>query len=154
MAEDDDMNTTPMITAHRPISELSTLFLQATDLSAEVMASVRPEQFGDPALDMTVAELAEHIVMAVRRTAAAARLLPFDEWPMDAADVKPGDWADAVRVAAADAVVAFEDVAPDRVTHLPWGVFPADNVLAVYINEVTVHTWDLAQATGQSPDWD
>jgi hypothetical protein len=27
-------------------------------------------------------------------------------------------------------------------------------VVAIYTNELTVHTWDLARATGQDPEWD
>ena len=27
------------------------------------------------------------------------------------------------------------------------------HVLAIYVNEVIVHTWDLATATGQHPTW-
>lgn len=27
-------------------------------------------------------------------------------------------------------------------------------MLATYLSELTVHTWDLATATGQQPDWD
>ena len=31
---------------------------------------------------------------------------------------------------------------------------PGRATLAIYLNEVTVHTWDLARATGQHPAWD
>nr|WP_231514501.1 hypothetical protein [Mycobacterium sp. URHB0044] len=37
---------------------------------------------------------------------------------------------------------------------LPWIEGSGAEVLASYFSELTVHTWDLATATGQQPDWD
>ena len=37
---------------------------------------------------------------------------------------------------------------------LPWLQGNGATVLASYFSELTVHTWDLANATGQRPDWD
>ena len=37
---------------------------------------------------------------------------------------------------------------------LPWIEGSGSEVLASYFSELTVHTWDLAVATGQQPDWD
>ena len=37
---------------------------------------------------------------------------------------------------------------------LPWIQGTGADVLASYFSELTVHTWDLATATGQRPDWD
>ncbi len=37
---------------------------------------------------------------------------------------------------------------------LPWIGGSGADVLASYFSELTVHTWDLATATGQQPDWD
>ena len=137
------------------IDELRDLFGRATLLAAAVADAVPPATGPQSTgLDMTVAELAEHLVVAARRAVCAGRALPLDQWPLDAADVAPGGWADALREAADDAGLAWTGVDPRRMTTLPWGVFPADNVLGVYLNEVTVHTWDLARATGQSPDFD
>ena len=45
-----------------------------------------------------------------------------------------------------------EGLSDDR--QVPWGAFTGEQVLAVYTSELTVHTWDLARATGQQPDWD
>ncbi|WP_128637617.1 TIGR03086 family metal-binding protein [Streptomyces sp. C] len=41
-----------------------------------------------------------------------------------------------------------------RQLRLPMGVLPGAAAAAVYTHELTVHTWDLAKATGQDPDWD
>ncbi|HNE76169.1 MAG TPA: hypothetical protein PK623_14770, partial [Microthrixaceae bacterium] len=42
----------------------------------------------------------------------------------------------------------------ERPTTLPWGTFPGREVLDVYTNEMVIHTWDLATATDQHPEWD
>lgn len=41
-----------------------------------------------------------------------------------------------------------------RTVRLPWKEDTGAAILASYVNEVTVHTWDLATATGQRPAWD
>jgi uncharacterized protein (TIGR03086 family) len=121
-----------------------------------VMVGVRPDQWDRPTPcdDMTVAELQEHLVMVIRRIACAGRGQPVAQWPMDAADVAPGDWLDAVTAAAHDVQAAWPGSVLGEDRELPWGTFPGAEVMAVYTNEVVVHTWDLARATGQSPTWD
>ena len=42
----------------------------------------------------------------------------------------------------------------ERPTRLPFATLPGAAALAIYTAEVTVHTWDLAVATGQRPRWD
>ena len=37
---------------------------------------------------------------------------------------------------------------------LPWLTTDGAGALASYTSELTVHTWDLATATGQRPAWD
>ena len=37
---------------------------------------------------------------------------------------------------------------------LPWIQGSGADVLTSYFSELTVHTWDLAAATGQQPHWD
>jgi hypothetical protein len=56
--------------------------------------------------------------------------------------------AHAVEEAWADAAVLT------RTMRLPWAERSGAAMLVSYLNEVTVHTWDLATATGQRPAWD
>jgi uncharacterized protein (TIGR03086 family) len=42
----------------------------------------------------------------------------------------------------------------ERPMALPWIEGSGAQVLASYFSELTVHTWDLATATCQQPDWD
>ena len=61
-----------------------------------------------------------------------------------------GWWAEAGR--------AIEEAWIDqRLTEpvvLPWMQGTGADALAGYVNEVTIHTWDLATATGQAVAWD
>ena len=36
---------------------------------------------------------------------------------------------------------------------LPWAAESGDLALRSYVAEITIHTWDLACATGQNPAW-
>lgn len=131
-------------------------FAAAVRTARTVMAAVGPDQWASPTPcgAMTVRDLLEHLVMVGRRVAMAGRDVPLDRWPVDAADVAPGGWADAFTAAAHDVQSAWPDEVLDRPTQVPWGRFPGREVLEIYTNEVTVHTWDVATATGQHPDWD
>ena len=70
-------------------------------------------------------------------------------------DVPDDGWA----AAAAAAVRDVETAGPTRPCwtremRLPFGTLPGRAALAIYVGEVSTHTWDLAVATGQSPAWD
>lgn len=121
-----------------------------------IMAAVTPDQYplATPCSDMTVEDLLGHLVMVVRRIACAGRGQDVSTWPIDSDDVAPGGWLDAVVEAAHDVQASWPDEVLDRPTPVPWGVFTGAEVAAIYVNELTVHTWDLARATGQEVAWD
>ena len=60
-------------------------------------------------------------------------------------------WDEAV--AAIDAAWA-DDAALTIASPLPWAPGTGADALVSYVNEVTIHSWDLAQATGQAVAWD
>ena len=61
----------------------------------------------------------------------------------------------AWRAAVDDADNAWrDDSALERTVVLPWATDSGANALLGYVSEITVHTWDVAQATGQRPEWD
>jgi uncharacterized protein (TIGR03086 family) len=65
------------------------------------------------------------------------------------------DWIAGWRAAAVRVDEAWSDDAKlTQTVVLPWATMTGAEVLAMYVSEITTHTWDVAQATGQHPEWD
>jgi uncharacterized protein (TIGR03086 family) len=131
-------------------------FGKAVALGSAVIAAVRPDQLHGPTPcpDFDVCTLLGHLVTVIRRVAvmgqgASPLAVPF------VSDVPDGGHLDAWQAGAHDVTAAWtDDAVLERVITLPWTTMTGAEALAVYANEVTVHTWDLAVATGQRPVWD
>lgn len=132
------------------------LLAGAVATATDVLAALRPEHWrlATPCEGIDVGQLAEHLVMVLRRIVCAGRDEPTSSWPIDAADVAKGDWATAFTEAAHDVQASWPASVLDRPTELPWGTFSGRAVLGVYTNELVVHTWDLSRATGLAVTWD
>jgi uncharacterized protein (TIGR03086 family) len=130
-------------------------FARAVALGAAVIERVCPEQLDGPTpcTDFDVRTLLGHLVAVLDRVARlgrgedpfgfAARAVPDDGWHAawsEAAHGVQAAWAD-------DAVL-------ERTISLPWQEGPGAQILTGYLSELTVHTWDLATATGQHVVWD
>lgn len=152
------MTTTPQTqpSATFQQSDPRDLFDRAAAITAGVIAAVKPEQLtsATPCDEFDVRALLAHLVGVGDRAAAIGR----GEDAMSVSGVRPvaddawvGAWADVT----ADFDKAWVDDAVLAVpVTLPWATGPAGEILKGYINEVVIHTWDLAQATGQNPTWD
>jgi uncharacterized protein (TIGR03086 family) len=132
------------------------LFGRAVALGSAVIAEVRADQLDHPtACDgMDVRLLLGHLVMVLQRVAAAGRGEDPATWPAEATGLADDAWLPAWRAATHEVQAVWTDdalLATD--IRLPWAVERGDRVLGIYTNEVTVHTWDLARATGQQPAW-
>lgn len=120
-----------------------------------VVAGVRPPQLTDPTpcAGMDVRALLAHLIGVLERIAAlgdGANPLAVKDDP-----VTDDRRLDAWRASAERAVGAWtDDAVLDRHMALPWIEGAGAKVLASYVSELTVHTWDLAVATGQRPEWD
>ena len=120
-----------------------------------VIAGVRPEQLTDPTpcTDMNVGTLLAHLIGELDRVAALGNAT--DPFAVAETPVPDDRWADAWKEAAKRATDAWSDDAVlQRPMALPWIEGSGAEVLTSYFSELTVHTWDLATATGQQPDWD
>ena len=129
------------------------IFGRAVGLASQVIATVRPDQLDapTPCSEMDVRQLLAHLVHVLDRVAALGRGEdPFGLPPLAATVVLEQWTAAAHRVQAA----WTDDAVLERPMTLPWIQAPGEVVLLGYVSEVTVHTWDLATATGQAPDWD
>jgi uncharacterized protein (TIGR03086 family) len=134
------------------------LFARAVALGTSVVGAVRPDQLGDPTPceEYDVRILLDHLVMVLRRVEAlGSGNDPFGPAVLASPEVADDGWP-AAWAAAAGAVEAAwaDDASLTRIVRLPWMEDTGAATLVVYLNEVTVHTWDLAVATGQRPAWD
>lgn len=150
--------TAPWPTSEAPFADDDprALFARSVALAGAVMDEVTADDLHRPTpTAMDVRDLQEHLVMVLRRVACAGRGEQPWQWPGAASDVADDGFTAAWRDAGHDVQAAWtDDALLERPTMLPWGTFNGADVLGVYTNEITVHTWDLAQATGQQPDWD
>lgn len=127
-----------------------TAFLGAVSLAGATLDAVRPEQhvLPTPCETYDVRELSRHVVAVLRRVAEIGR----GGDPMELPDVADGSWREAA--AEASDVWSADPGLLDRSVRMPFGTLPGSAALVAYATEFTLHTWDLAVATGQSPDWD
>jgi uncharacterized protein (TIGR03086 family) len=138
-----------------PIGDPRPLFSQAVAVGRTVLAGIRADQFDapTPCTEFDVRRLVDHLVMVLERVA----IIGVGGHPADVPQHHIADdaWVQAYdNGAAAVERVWSDDTVLTSMLHLPWMDMPGTIALLIYINEVTVHTWDLAVATGQTPDWD
>jgi uncharacterized protein (TIGR03086 family) len=102
---------------------------------------------------MDVRAMLGHLVAVLDRIAALGR--SEDPFAVTETHVPADGWSDAWTTSARRAADAWRDDAVlEQPMTLPWIQGNGAEVLASYFSELTVHTWDLAMATGQQPDWD
>ncbi len=94
-----------------------------------------------------------HLVGVLDRIAALGN--GGDPFAVTETQAPDDDWSGAWTAAGARATAAWnDDTVLERPMALPWIQGTGAEVLTSYFSELTVHTWDLAVATGQQPDWD
>jgi uncharacterized protein (TIGR03086 family) len=102
---------------------------------------------------MDVRAMLGHLVSVLDRIAALGR--GEDSFAVTDTVAPDDGWTDAWAAAARRAVEAWSDDAVlEQPMALPWIQGSGAEVLESWFSELTVHTWDLATATGQQPDWD
>jgi uncharacterized protein (TIGR03086 family) len=133
------------------------VFARALSLGGSVIAAVRPDQFEDPTpcTDFDVRALMGHLVAVLRRVAAMGRGDDPFQLPFMVDGVNDDAWRRTWLNAAHEAEDAWSDDGTlRRVVRLPWAELTGAETLMTYTSEVTVHTWDLASATCQRPEWE
>jgi uncharacterized protein (TIGR03086 family) len=156
---DGGMTTTPitrLLAIYAP-DDPRTLFGRAADLAGSVIDGVSPEQLGDPtpceAFD--VHALLRHFMAVLERVELIGRGTDPMSGHAGNEEAPGGDWSAYWDALAVTVEAAWsDDAALWRDVRLPWAQLSGAGALRAYTNEVTVHTWDLARATGQHPDWD
>jgi uncharacterized protein (TIGR03086 family) len=132
-----------------------TILDRAVATGGSVIAGTRPEQLGEPTpcTEMDVRTLLAHLIGVLDRVAALGR----GEDPFAVAEIPVADdrWSETWMESAGRAAEAWaDDAVLETPITLPWIEGSGAEVLATYLSELTVHTWDLATATGQQPNWD
>ncbi len=132
-------------------------FAKAVSLGRAVIAGVRPDQLDDPTPcpDYDVRQLAGHLIAVVQRVAAVGRGEDPFSVAQIATDLDPANLAAPYAAAAHEVQDVWSDPALlGQLVTLPFATLPGAVALRIYTSEVSVHTWDLATATGQLPEWD
>jgi uncharacterized protein (TIGR03086 family) len=148
------MTTTTSSTTDQ-IADPRTILDRAITTGEDVIAGVGPHQLTapTPCTEMNVRTLLSHLVGVLDRIAALGN--GTDPFAVTEIAVADDGWVDAWKESARRATDAWRDDAVlERPMALPWIQGSGAEVLASYFSELTVHTWDLATATGQQPDWD
>ena len=148
--------TTATVPSPAALADPRATLARAAATTRAAIAAVRPEQMANPTPCGTynVRQLLNHLLFAFDRAAVVGRnenpFVVAEEFePAD--DDWVGEWdriSQAVEAAWADAA------ALSRPTVLPWAAESGALALRSYVSELSTHTWDLAQATGQQPEWD
>ena len=131
-------------------------FAAAFATAGKVIAGVQPNQLTlpTPCDEMTVSQLLGHLRMVADRVARMGRHEELFDHVTEPPAPADGDharwWSEAGDAIAA----AWTDQRLTEPVVLPWMQGTGADALAGYVNEVTVHTWDLARATGQDVAWD
>ncbi len=150
------MNTNPIVQTLSTETDPRPTFAKSVALVGATIAGVRPDQMANPTPCGTfdVSALLSHLLGALDRVAVVGRnenpfAHPEEFQPVD------GDWVREWHAFEQAAVAAWADpVVLTRPTMLPWAAESGALALRSYIAEFSVHTWDLARATGQQPAWD
>ena len=138
--------------------ELLELFQRAQAAFTDRVDAVEPDQWEDEALpEWTVADLVAHMVTEMLWVVPLLAGEPYAEgrFPDATTDLLGDDPMTGWESAADSALSAFaEDDALLRTVHLERGPTPAGVYIQELIADLTVHTWDLARATGGDPELD
>src|SRR6266536_237914 len=130
------------------------LFDRAARATAQVIAAVKPDQFDDPSPcdGWTVRQVVNHLVTG---SLAFTSMVAGGPPPDRTRDHLGDDPLGAFESSTAEVRAAFQgEGALERIFPAPFGEGPGTRLVAMRVNEMMVHGWDVARATGQSTDLD
>lgn len=131
-------------------------FASAIATTGAVVGGLRADQLDlpTPCDAYDVRELSGHLLCVLGRGAALGRRVDIFTVPQ-VVPFAPDELASTWASWASDATAAWADAARlEEMIELPWATAPGAATLSGYVNELVVHGWELARATGQSAQWD
>lgn len=131
------------------------LFSQAVDAVEPIIASLHEADRGDatPCPELDLKDLVAHLIGGFTGMAAVAAGEPLELG--DDPDLTTQEAAVAFRRGADLLRARFgEPGATERTFPMPWGPTTGAQLLGFELIEVLVHGWDIARATGTTPDFD
>jgi uncharacterized protein (TIGR03086 family) len=129
-------------------------FDRAAAVAVTVVASIRPDQYGDPTPcpRWPVRRLLNHVILGAKVYVAMLTGAGAVDMTADHVGLDHGE---SFRAAVANLRAAFATPgALERVHASPLGEATGLFLIRTRVNELMVHAWDLARATGQSTDLD
>ena len=135
-----------MTVSTEPVALLS----RALEQVVTVIARVRPEQaqLPTPCRSWDLRTLVNHVVNDAQKFVVIAR---GGAWEARQDDVLGDDWLDSFRRPAAELVAAWnQEGALDRTVQFGSAELPVSWQVKQQMVEFTIHSWDIAAATGQS----
>jgi uncharacterized protein (TIGR03086 family) len=133
---------------------LLAVYRRAANVAVRIVEGVRPDELGDatPCTDWSVRMVLNHMVSG---NLFFVHLATGSRPPDRGADHLGNDPQTVFRNSVHAVTAAFEaDRFLDRVMTAPFGEASGRQLVDMRRNELTVHAWDIAKATGQSTDFD
>jgi uncharacterized protein (TIGR03086 family) len=130
------------------------------DETNRIVGGITPDQLDNPSpcAEWTVRDVLNHVTGGATMFAVCVRDGSISDEQVGAlttGDNLGDDYRGAFSDAATAAIDAFgEPGAADRMVVLPFGTMPAGVALNIAVFDVTIHTWDLARASGQEMQLD
>jgi uncharacterized protein (TIGR03086 family) len=120
-----------------------------------IIAATTPDQLGlqTPCTEWKVKDLLNHAIGALVMFRDAADKGEADFAAMGADHVASGA-ADAFDQASKETLEALRAKGTDGTIKLPFGELPCEFAYQLIADDILVHGWDLATATGQRVAWD
>lgn len=145
-----------MTTSALPSTDPRSTFAGAVATAGATLHAVRPDQLAlpTPCDGFDVRALLGHMLVVLERVALLGEGRDPMALPSVVTGVSDDGWYDAWLHDAHRVQAAWTDDATlTTMMVLPWVQAPGSAMLASYTSELTVHTWDVASATGQQPQW-
>jgi uncharacterized protein (TIGR03086 family) len=131
-----------------------TLLGKSMDQVESLLPAIQPGALDrpTPCAEFDLRTLLRHVLAVLHRIRHVAHHDdPFAVPRLAEEDIPDDGWEAAFRAARTALDEAWaDDAVLDRVLTLPWGTMPGRHAAMAYVQEMTVHAWDIAKPTGQT----